>query len=172
MRRTAWRRPCATWHAPLTTCGGVSSSKSGSIRRAFDSASRAVESVSQYSQPVKKFAENVSKTPHASIVKVADSSYWVIQALRKVDAEYRSLESPEIKEGLRQMVVGKKKEAELDKNMEILKSEMNVVENFEYFDKKTALQQRDREESVQGQYGINPEELIDSEDISGNISKV
>ena len=140
--------------------------KNGSEKRFVDEADSAeltlqediINESSQYGESVKKFAETVTKTPHVSMIKISDNNYWVIQALRKTNAEYRSLETPEVKEGLRQMIMGTKREAELDKNMEDLKSTLNVLENKEYFEKKEKIKQGNRKNIVQDEDDFEEED--------------
>jgi len=138
-----------------------------------------INKASQHSQVVKKFAERVKKTPYVEVVKVADNSYWVIRANSKEKAEYRPLESPGIKEGLRKMMINEKKEAELDSNMEALKQEMNVVENHGYFEKKALRKQQEREEAMKTQdaqermnFGKMQQELEKEEEYNNAVSKI
>lgn len=138
-----------------------------------------INSSSQYSQSVKKFAEKIRKTPHVGVVKVSDNSYWVILAISKDKAEYRPLESPGIKDGLRNMMMSEKKEAALDKNMESLKKEMNVFENHDYFVKKSERKRKEREETMKAQnaqqrmdYGKMKQGLEQEEMYNDNISKM
>ena len=105
-----------------------------------------INSNSQYSPIIKKFAEKISETPYVEVVKVSENSYWVIQALDKTEAEYRPLNSPEVKEGLRQMLMEQKKSEQMESNIEALKEEMNVVENSVYFEQKAAHRAQAREE--------------------------
>lgn len=138
-----------------------------------------VNQASQHSQVVRKFAERVKKMPHVEVVKVSDNSYWVIRANSKEKAEYRPLDSPGIKDGLRKMMVNDKKEAELEGNMDALKKEMNVVENHAYFEKKAALKQQEREEDMATQdaqhrmnYGKMQQELEKEEEYNNAVSKL
>ena len=133
---------------------------------------------SQYSQPIKKFAEKIKKTPHIEIVKVSDNAYWVMLALSKEKAEYRALESPGVKEGIRNGMISQKKEAELEENMDLLRKEMNVVENYDYFDKKYQRKRKEQEEAMKSQdaqYKMNygkMEQGLEQEEMRDHISKI
>jgi hypothetical protein len=134
---------------------------------------------SQYSQPIKKFAEKVKKTPHTEIVKVSDNAYWVMLALSKEKAEYRALESPGVKEGIRSGMINKKKEEELEENMDVLRKEMNVVENHDYFVKKHERKRQEQEEAMKAQdaqyrmnHGKMEQGLKQEEEMRDNISKI
>ena len=77
-----------------------------------------------------------TKFPSKEVVKMDDNSYWVVGMLKKKDAEYRSFETPEIKQGITKMCKDEKREVELTKQVEQLNKEYNVVENKAYFENK------------------------------------
>lgn len=77
-----------------------------------------------------------TKFPSKEIVKIADNSYWVVGMLKKKKAEYRSFDTPEVKQGIIKMCTDEKREAALTKEVEKLTNEYNVVENKEYFENK------------------------------------
>ena len=77
-----------------------------------------------------------TKFPSKEVVKIDDNSYWVVGMLKKKDAEYRSLDVPEIKQGITKMCKDEKREAELTKQVEKLHQKYNVVENKAYFENK------------------------------------
>ena len=77
-----------------------------------------------------------TKFPSKEVVKMDDNSYWVVGLLKKKDAEYRSFETPEIKQGITKMCKDEKREVELTKQVEQLNKEYNVVENKAYFENK------------------------------------
>lgn len=77
-----------------------------------------------------------TKFPAKTIVKINDNSYWVVGMLKKKDAEYRSFDMPEIKQGITKMCKDEKREVELTKQVEKLNKEYNVVENLAYFENK------------------------------------
>jgi hypothetical protein len=91
---------------------------------------------SAVNETLKNSALAATKFPSKEVVKMDDNSYWVVGLLKKKDAEYRSFETPEIKQGITKMCRDEKREAELTKQVEKLNAEYNVVENKAYFDNK------------------------------------
>lgn len=87
-------------------------------------------------ESLKNIALAATKFPSKEIVKMDDSSYWVVGMLKKKDVEYRTFETPEVKQGITKMCRDEKREAELTKQIEKLNSEYEVVENKAYFENK------------------------------------
>ncbi|MBP6870042.1 peptidyl-prolyl cis-trans isomerase [Candidatus Babeliales bacterium] len=77
-----------------------------------------------------------TKFPAKEIVKIDDNSYWVVGMLKKQDAQYRTFDTPEVKQGITKMCKDEKREVELTKQIENLMTDFNVVENKAYFDNK------------------------------------
>ncbi|MBV8660927.1 MAG: peptidyl-prolyl cis-trans isomerase, partial [Candidatus Dependentiae bacterium] len=88
------------------------------------------------SESLKNSVLAATKFPSKEIVKIDDNSYWVVGMLRKKDVEYRSFETPEVKQGITKMCRDEKREVELTKQIEQLNSQYNVVENKSYFENK------------------------------------
>lgn len=95
-----------------------------------------VGSDSAVNESLKNSVLEATKFPSKEIVKIDDNSYWVVGMLKKKDAEYRSFDTPEIKQGITKMCKDEKREAELTKQVEKLNKEYNVVENKAYFENK------------------------------------
>jgi hypothetical protein len=95
-----------------------------------------VSADSAINESLKNSVFAATKFPSKELVKMDDDSYWVIGMLKKKDAEYRSFETPEIKQGITKMCKDEKREIELTKQVEKLNQEYNVVENKAYFENK------------------------------------
>lgn len=91
---------------------------------------------SDVSEALKNVVLGIEKFPAKELVKVDDNAYWVVGMVKKQEAQYRSFEEKQIKDGITKMCRDEKREAELTKQIEKLAQEFNVVENTEYFDKK------------------------------------
>ncbi len=74
------------------------------------------------------------KLPTLELVKVNDNSYFVVYAGPKEEAKYRSFD--ELKGSIEQRLTAKKQEEELEKAVEKLKKDYDVVIDEEYFAKK------------------------------------
>jgi hypothetical protein len=98
--------------------------------------SMTITAESQVSPVLKNAVLGAEKFPAKEVVKIDDNSFWVVGMLKKKDAEYRSFDTPEIKEGIKKMCTDEKRTAELSKQIEKHMKEFNVVENTEYFDRK------------------------------------
>jgi len=95
-----------------------------------------ISSDSQCNESLKNSVLAATKFPAKEIVKISDDNYWVVGMLKKKDAEYRSFETPEIKQGITKMCTDEKREGSLTKQIEGLHAQYNVVENVEYFNRK------------------------------------
>lgn len=95
-----------------------------------------VNTESAINDVLKNTVLSATKFPAKEVVKMDDNSYWVVSLLKKKDAEYRSFETPEIKQGITKMCKDEKREVELTKQVEKLNKEYNVVENIAYFENK------------------------------------
>lgn len=91
---------------------------------------------SAVNETLKNSVMAATKFPSKEVVKIDDNSYWVVGMLKKKDAEYRSLDVTEIKQGITKMCKDEKREAELTKQVEKLHQKYNVVENKDYFENK------------------------------------
>ena len=98
--------------------------------------SMAVTADSDVSQVLKNVVLGATKFPAKEVIKVDDNSYFVVGMQKKKDAEYRSFDMPEIKQGITKMCRDEKREIELSKQIEKLMTELDVVENKAYFEKK------------------------------------
>lgn len=107
--------------------------------------SMTINQESHVSAPLKNRVLELKKFPHKELIKVSDKAYWVINAVKKEDAQYRPYNSPDVKQGIKKMMRDERKEKALLDNVEKLKKEYNTRENKEYFDKKTA----DRQKAVE-----------------------
>lgn len=96
----------------------------------------AVNQDSQVSDVVKNIALSVTKFPTKELVKVDEHAYWVIGFVKKQEAQYRSFDEKQIKDGITKMCKDEKREAELTKQIEKLRKEFKVEENNAYFEKK------------------------------------
>lgn len=99
-------------------------------------ASMNVSSDSQVSESLKNSVLSATKFPSKIVVKVDENAYWVIGMISKKEAEYRSFDMPEVKQGITKMCRDEKREVELSKEIEKLNKEYNVVENVAYFENK------------------------------------
>lgn len=86
---------------------------------------------------IKSAAAEFVKVPSVHMLK-ADGKYWIILATSKTQAQYRDINDPEIKEGLRKMISDERKNQQMEQLIEQLKKDLNVVENTAYFDNKEA----------------------------------
>ena len=75
------------------------------------------------------------KIPSVELVKVNDSSYYVVSATDKSEPKYRTYE--EVKGSIEQRLNQQKQEQALEKEIEKLKKDYNVVIDEAYFTKKT-----------------------------------
>lgn len=91
---------------------------------------------SPFSEAIKKTVLDLKKIPSVHVVKAGENAYWVILAAGKSEAKYRDLKNPEVQNGLKKMLADERKEKQLEKLVEDLKKEMNVVENNKYFEDK------------------------------------
>ena len=78
----------------------------------------------------------LKKFPALELVKVNDNTYWVVYAASKEEQKYRSFE--EVKPVIEQRLTGQKQEKAMEKAMEQLKKDYNVVINEDYFKKVCA----------------------------------
>lgn len=76
----------------------------------------------------------IKKFPTIEIIKVADNNYYVVQALSKEEPKYRNFD--EVKSALEQRLAAKKQEEVLEKAIEQLKKDYNVVVHEDFFNKK------------------------------------
>lgn len=97
---------------------------------------------SQVSDILKNTVFSATKFPSKEIVKIEESSYWVVGILKKHDAQYRKLDEPEVKQALTKMCKDEKREIELSKQVEQLITEFNVEENKAYFENKKVNQSK------------------------------
>jgi len=98
--------------------------------------SMVVNSDSAVNEALKHVVLAATKFPAKEVVKIDDNSYWVVGMQKKKDAEYRSFDTPEVKQGITKMCKDEKREAELSKHIEKLMTELNVEENKAYFENK------------------------------------
>ncbi len=85
---------------------------------------------------LKNTALVATKFPSKEVVKIDDNAYWVVGLVKKSEGEYRSFETPEIKQGITKMCQDEKRELQLRDQVEKLGKQFNVVENMEYFNRK------------------------------------
>ena len=76
------------------------------------------------------------KVPTVELVKVNDSSYYVVSASDKSEPKYRAFD--EVKASIEQRLNQQKQEQALEKEVEKLKKDYNVVVDEAYFNKKAA----------------------------------
>ena len=76
------------------------------------------------------------KIPTVELVKVNDSTYYVVSATDKSEPKYRSFD--EVKTSIEQRLNQQKQEQALEKEVEKLKKDYNVVIDEAYFTKKSA----------------------------------
>lgn len=76
------------------------------------------------------------KIPTVELVKVNDTTYYVVSATEKTEPKYRSFE--EVKTSIEQRLNQQKQEQALEKEVEKLKKDYNVVVDEAYFNKKSA----------------------------------
>lgn len=76
------------------------------------------------------------KIPTVELVKVNDSTYYVVSATSKDEPKYRSFE--EVKASIEQRLNQQKQEQALEKEVEKLKKDYNVKIDESYFNKKAA----------------------------------
>ena len=100
-----------------------------------------INQASQFGESIKTTVLNITKFPSVKLVKVSDHAYWVICAKAKSEPEYRKLDDPEVKQGLKKMLMDELKSQQIESQMEVLKKELNVIENHTYFDEKVAKKQ-------------------------------
>ena len=112
-------------------------------------ATMTIDGESRVSEPLKNAVLAITKFPSIKMVKISDKSYWVLSAKSKKDPEYRPFNSPEVKQGIKKMLSDEKKEKELMKEVDLLKKEYKVVENKDYFDKKTEERKNAAEQAQQ-----------------------
>jgi len=86
------------------------------------------------------------KFPTLEIVKVG-ATYWVIYSSGKEEQKYRSQE--ELKAAIEQRLSAQKQEQAMEKAMEQLKKDYNLVIKEEYFMKKTAQAGQEIEDAEQ-----------------------
>lgn len=87
-------------------------------------------------EALKNCALAATKFPSKEVVKMDENSYWVVGMLKKKDAEYRSFDAPEVKDGITKMCKDEKLEMHLTKEIDKLRKEYNVEENTAYFETK------------------------------------
>lgn len=107
---------------------------------------------SPFSDVLKKTVLDIKKFPSVHIVKVSDNGYWVVLATGKSEAKYHDLKSPQVQQGLRKMIEDERKAQLIEKEIEKLKKDLNVIENNTYFEqkeakKRAALQEQGSDES-------------------------
>ena len=93
---------------------------------------------SPFSDVLKKAVLDIKKFPSVTVVKVSDNGYWVVLATGKTEAKYHDFKSPQVQQGLRKMIEDERKSQLIEKEVEKLKKELNVVENSSYFENKEA----------------------------------
>ncbi len=93
---------------------------------------------SPFSDALKKTVLDIKKFPSVQIVKVSDNGYWVVLATGKSEAKYHDLKSPQVQQGLRKMIEDERKAQLIEREIEKLKKDLNVVENSSYFEQKEA----------------------------------
>lgn len=98
--------------------------------------SMVVNSDSAVNEALKNVVLAANKFPAKEVVKIDDNSYFVVGMQKKKDAEYRSFDTPEVKQGITKMCKDEKREVELSKHIEKLMIELNVEENKAYFENK------------------------------------
>lgn len=76
------------------------------------------------------------KVPTVEIVKLNDNTFWVVSATDKSEPKYRSFD--EVKASIEQRLNQQKQEQALEKEVEKLKKDYNVVIDEAYFNKKAA----------------------------------
>lgn len=87
------------------------------------------------------------KVPTVELVKVNDFSYYVVSATDKSEPKYRSFD--EVKASIEQRLNAQKQEQALEKEVEKLKKDYNVVVDEAYFAKKTAGPEKVEEEQLE-----------------------
>ncbi len=126
---------------------------------------------SAVSDSLKNSVLAATKFPSKEVVKMDDSSYWVVGLLKKKDAEYRAFEAPEIKQGIAKMCKDAKREIELTKQVEQLHQEYKVVENIDYFENKKQNQAKALSKAeqfvMQAQQQAAAENADDADDVEG-----
>jgi len=132
-----------------------------------------ISAESQVNDVLKNTVLTATKFPAKEIVKIDDNSYWVIGMQHKKDAEYRTFDTPEVKQGITQMCMNEKREGELAKQVDQLRKEFNAVENKSYFEKKNqnharALQQADKI-VAQAQQGLNMIDMSQDDDMDEEL---
>lgn len=110
---------------------------------------------------------SMTKLPQQEMVKVGQDSYWVINVISKEEPEYRSFDAPEVKQGLREMLIQQQKEKEYEKQIAKLRSEYKVEENKAYFDKKNS----DKQQATQHAMKQAEKRAKHSEKASSSTSK-
>jgi hypothetical protein len=93
---------------------------------------------SPFSDALKKTVLDIKKFPSVQIVKVSDNGYWVVLVTGKSEAKYHDLKSPQVQQGLRKMIEDERKGQLIEREIEKLKKDLNVVENSSYFEQKEA----------------------------------
>ena len=86
---------------------------------------------------------SIKKLPSLELVKVNDTTYYVVYASGKEEQKYRSYE--EVKPAIEQRLSAKKQEEALEKAVESLKKQYGVTLNEGYFKKEAPQQQEDKE---------------------------
>lgn len=123
---------------------------------------------SNVNDALKNIVLNTIKFPSKEIVKIDDNSYWVVGILKKQEAEYRGLDTQEVKEGIAKMCKDEKREIELAKQIEQLMTDFNVVENKAYFENKKQNQSKAlqgiEQLVMQAQQAAQNNESLDSDD--------
>jgi hypothetical protein len=95
-----------------------------------------ITSDSTVNEALKNSVLAATKFPSKEVVKIDDNTYWVVGIIKKKDPEYRSFDTPEIKQAIIKMCKDEKREVELTQQIEELNKKYKVVENKAYFDNK------------------------------------
>lgn len=105
-------------------------------------ASSVVNAKTPITESLKSAVLDIKKFPSVQIVKDTETnSYWVVFANGKTDAKYLDLHSPQVQNGLRNMITNERKEKQFEGVLDGLKSKLNVSVNSGYFaSKKEAAQ--------------------------------
>lgn len=107
-----------------------------------------VSAQSSVDQAVKAAVLEMTKFPSKAVVKAEDGSFWVVGGLKKEEAQYHSLDNPQVKEFIKKACADEKREAVLTKQIEKLIKEYNVEENKAYFEQKKQVQNEAADQEV------------------------
>lgn len=95
-----------------------------------------INKTSPFAESIKNAVLEIKKFPSVHLIKADENAYWVVLATGKSETKYRDLQTPEIQQGLKKMLIDERKGQQLEAVIEKLKQELNVVEHTKYFEDK------------------------------------